>query len=92
MRKLGYILLILGFLWVTFVAVECFGVAHAITVDRILKKPTQQTFTRDEVATVSIVSKTAVRDFAALGFGGGLLMLAGGIILDASGRRQPNTY
>ena len=82
-------MLILGFVWVTFVAVEAVPVAHAITVEYILKKPRQQTYTWDDIVTVSTVSKYAVAHFAMCGFFGGLMMLAGGIILDKS--RRPNS-
>ncbi|MEI9863546.1 MAG: hypothetical protein WDN00_03120 [Limisphaerales bacterium] len=86
MRKLGYILLIFGFLWVTFVAVEVVPVAHAIAVDDILKKPRQESYTWDEIAAVSTTSKYRVAHFAMFGFVGGLLMFVGGIILDKSRR------
>jgi hypothetical protein len=88
MRKLGFILLIFEFIWVTFVAIEAVPVAHALNVDLILQKPQQQFYTRDEVVKVSAISKYTVAHFAMWGFAGGLLMLAGGIVLGKSDKKN----
>ena len=82
MRKLGYILLVVGFLAVMGQAVS--RIAHATWVARaqLVALPQQDTFTRKEVD--GVISKTAFAD-TPTGFIAmlpGFLMLCGAVLLD----------
>ena len=81
MRKLGYILLIFGFVWVTFVVVELPAFDRAIGRNCMEKISGQQAFTLHQVGVAVGEVSGHIEQFAALSFVGGLLMLAGGIIL-----------
>ncbi|MGA2241366.1 MAG: hypothetical protein ABSH11_04940 [Verrucomicrobiota bacterium] len=88
MRKLGYILLVLGFVWVTFVAVEVGPVARAMRNLHQQKVYEQQSYTRKDVEVAFQEAAYGVAHFAQPSFIGGLLMLAGGLILGKAGRRN----
>jgi hypothetical protein len=91
MRKLGYILLVSGFVWVTFIAVEVGPVARAMTATHRQTALAQPSYSREDVETAFREAAFGVAHFAQLSFVGGLLMLAGGIILAKSGRRDSTT-
>ena len=89
MRKLGYFLLVSGFVWVTFIAVEAGPVARSMTYNFYQQKVSkQQSFNQDDIQSAFQEAAFGVAEFARLGFIGGLLMLAGGIILAKSGKRN----
>ena len=88
MRKLGYILLLSGFVWVVFFAVEANPIARAASRADAQKLSDQPSYTRRDVEIALWRSAYQVADFASFGFVGGLLMLAGGIILGRLGRQN----
>jgi hypothetical protein len=87
MRKFGRILLVFGFVWMTFFVVGAGASARALMIQHRKKVSGQRSYTREEVEAAYGGAAYEVAEFAKLGFWGGLLMLAGGIILDKSGRR-----
>lgn len=87
MRKLGYILLVSGFTWATFIAVEARPLARALSYNFYQQKvPKQQSFDKNEMFSAFDQAAFRVANFAMLSFIGALLMLAGGIILAKSGK------
>lgn len=89
MRKLGYMLLVSGFLWIAFFAVETNPVARSMGNINARKFVGQQDYTHRDIVIAVGKSAYDVAAFAQLGFAGGLIMLAGGIILGGLGRQSP---
>ena len=81
MRKLGYILLVSGFLWLAFFAVEISPWARSVGNLSAQKLLEHQGYTDRDVTRAIGRSADSVATFASIGFAGGLLMLGGGIIL-----------
>jgi len=88
MRKFGYILLVFGFVWITFVSLEAVPVARALSVSHSHKVSEQQSYTRHDVELAFTEAAVTVAHFAMWGFFGGLLTLTGGIILAKSGKKD----
>ena len=89
MRKLGYILLILGFIWFCLTASGTVGEVRPLTDQHMKELTDKQAYTRDDVYGAI---RHAVFDFATIlplwYFPSVLLMFSGGIILDVAGRRK----
>jgi hypothetical protein len=88
MRTLGYILFILGFLWVTFIAVEVGPVARAMRNHHSATLSEQASYTRRDVGLAYQEAAYGVAHFAQLSLVGCLLIFAGSVILGASGKRD----
>ena len=87
MRKTGYTLLILGFVWVTFFAVEATPVARAMIGQHRQKASAQKSYSREDVEVAFTEAANEFSIFVTPVFVGGLMMLVGGIILDKAGKR-----
>lgn len=89
MRKLGYILFGLGFLWVFFVAVEVGPVGRGMLGAYIenTKTSSQQAYSREDMVTTYQEAAYGVAHFAQWSLIGCLLLLASGIILSVTERR-----
>jgi hypothetical protein len=89
MRKFGYILFIVGFIWVTFIAVTVGAVAHAMRDRHDDRLSQQQSYTRQDVAITYQEAAFGVADFAQSSLVGCLLICIGAItILSTSGKRD----
>ena len=88
MRKLGYTLLVVGFLWVAFFTLEANPFARAASRTIGQKLLEKQDYTRRDVLIAISDSAYGVANLVRFGFVGGLLMLAGGIILGRLGRHS----
>ena len=92
MHKLGYILFILGFVWVIFIAAEANAVARAMTIhhgeDVLRAYHENQSYTLADVDAAYMEAAYSGCQLTWLSVPGGLLMLVGGIILDKSSRRD----
>jgi hypothetical protein len=91
MRKLGYILLVSGFVCVTFIAVEVGPFARAVCTMNRQKMGEHALITSEDVAVAYTHAVFRVAGFAQPSLLGGLMMLAGGIILAKSGSRDSTT-
>jgi hypothetical protein len=90
-KKLAYTLLVFGFLWMEFFALEAGPLARAADAAHRQKLAQQQEFSRQDVVRAFSDAAFQVADFAQLGGIGGALMLAGGFILVKTGRRISTT-
>jgi hypothetical protein len=88
MRKLGYILLVVGFVWSVFFSIEAGPVARAYCTKNRQKMAEHQLATAEDVAVAYTDTAFRVSSFAQRGVLGSLVMLAGGIILAKFGRRD----
>jgi len=88
MRKLGYTLLVVGFLWVAFFTLEANPFARAASRTIGQKFSEKQDYTRRDILIAIGDSAYGVADLVTFGFVGGLLMLAGGIILGRLSRHN----
>ena len=88
MRKIGYILLVVGFVWATFFSMQAGPVARAYCGRNRQKMAEHQLNTAEDVAVAYTETAFRVSGFAERGVFGGLMMLAGGIILAKSSRRD----
>ncbi|MDB6019714.1 MAG: hypothetical protein JWR19_4203 [Pedosphaera sp.] len=91
MRKLGYILLIIGFLAVMHLASS--RISHALWVAREQREalPQQDAFTRKEVEDAIAKATLASRQSGAAAVLPGFLMVCGAILLDrAKAHRKAN--
>lgn len=91
MRKLGYILLVAGFIWSAFFSTEAGPVARAYCTMNRQKIAEHRLNTVEDVADAYTKTMLEVSSFALIGLLGGVMMLAGGIFLAKSGRRDPTT-
>jgi len=88
MRKTGYTLLILGFVFICWAQGAFYAVGKAETYEHSHKIPAQQSYTLEDVqnairdALISYASKQPPH------YIGALFMLVGGILLDVAGRRK----
>jgi hypothetical protein len=89
MRFIGYILLVLGFLWL---AIWCAGsaaaVARSVGIENFKKYPVAQTYSGEQVcdAMRSVLDECAENAHGVMM--PAALMLVGGVLLDFSGRRK----
>ena len=88
MRKLGYILLVVGFIWSAFFSVEAGPVARSYCTMIRQKIGEHQFKTEDEVADAYTKTMFQVAGFAQRGVLGGLMMLVGGVLLAKTSRRD----
>jgi hypothetical protein len=88
MRKLGYTLFVVGFIWVAFFAVEADPIARSSGRRNAQKLFQKQDYTRQDISVAIGDTSDEGAFFAHLSFVGGLLMLAGGIILGKIGRQS----
>jgi hypothetical protein len=87
MRKVGYLLLILGFAVVMFRALDRITHALSITSDQMAALPQQDSFTREQVQAAMLRVALARRESDAFAVGPGILMLCGAVLLDRARRK-----
>jgi hypothetical protein len=90
MRIVGYSLLIIGFLWTAYVPLSVGPLLRAMdsAYRRELSGPgTQQSYSAKDVISARVYGADDFSRFTRLGGIGALVMLAGGVLLDRSGRR-----
>jgi hypothetical protein len=87
MRKLGYILLIVGFIWVFIFTVGSGPYARGMIHWHRETASAQQSYSREDVETAYREAMIRAAFHAEAGFIGALMMLGGGIILARSARR-----
>ena len=96
MRKLGYILFIAGFLWVTFVAVEVGPVARAMSTHHGDTLSEQASYTRRDVGVAYQKAAYEIAHFAQLSLVGCMLILFGSIMVSTASKRisteEPPVY
>jgi hypothetical protein len=88
MRKLGYILLVLGFAWVTFFVFGTEISPRSILNNYWQKDSAQQSYTRKDVSSAIFEAAVAVADVAQIAHVGSMFMLAGGLILSRTAKRD----
>ena len=86
MRRFGYTLLVVGFIWSSYFPLGGDPLARAASRALGQKVPQKQDFTRRDVLIGISDGAYEVGDIVQFGFGGAMLMLAGGIILGRHGR------
>jgi|ERR1043166_953103 hypothetical protein len=91
MRKLGYILFIAGFLWVSFVAVGANPLVRGMRIHHREKVSEQQSYSREEVERAYGEAASEVAHFAQSSLVGCLLIFVGCIILEKAGTRESVT-
>ena|ERR1041385_3007017 len=91
MRTLGYVLLILGFLWAAYVPLSVGPVLRAMesAYRRELSGPSaQQSYSAKDMISARMYGADDFSRFARMGGIGTLFMLAGGVVLDRTARRR----
>jgi hypothetical protein len=91
MRTLGYVLLVLGFLWSAYVPLSVGPLLRAMesAYRRELSGPNaQQSYSVSDMISARMYGADDFSRFARVGGIGALFMLAGGVILDRAARRR----
>ena len=87
MRTIGYLCLVIGFLWLGFCALSVRPTIRAIGIEHFKKYPPTETYSGTDVCDAIRSALLEYLEFARGVIIPATLMLVGGILLDMAGRR-----